>query len=84
MGKGTPAPAPAVCRPCGLTLASGIKPPARVKTELGSDLTSGDQSGKQPVTILGTSNKNPSILLDVTTIDTVRTDLLSFFAMYNP
>ena len=34
MGKGTPAPVSAVCRPCGPTLASGIKPPARVKTEL--------------------------------------------------
>jgi hypothetical protein len=55
---------------------------ANVLSAFGSDLTSGDRYGKLPVTILGTSNKNSSILLDITTIDTVRTDLLSFFAMY--
>jgi hypothetical protein len=55
---------------------------AKFLSAFGSNLTSGDRSGKLPITILGTTNKNPSILLDITTIDTVRTDLLSFFAMY--
>jgi hypothetical protein len=48
----------------------------------GDGVTRGDISGSLPITVLSTTSKDPSLMLDVTSIDAVRTDLMSFFAMY--